>query len=316
MNNIRDNMKKWAGPGVVIILLVLVATFPYYSSSYWVVQLINILMYVVLAVSWVLFSGPTGYISLASSAFFGIGVYTMAVMGKGYPLFAVVIFGGIFSAILAFITGALTLRLRGIYYAMITFGLVLLVKQLLLYWEYNITRTRGRFVVLESNETIFYTMLVIFVVLLITAYFIRRSKFGLALQSIGEFEEAAAHTGINVTMVKIVTFAISAFFAGAVGAIMATKWTYVDPYLAFDPQRSFMPVLMAIFGGVGQLYGPVIGAAIFTYVAEYLQTKYAYYYMLIFGIILVAAILYLPNGLVGIIQNLRKRISGAGRAHT
>jgi branched-chain amino acid transport system permease protein len=316
MNNIRDNLKKWAGPGVVIILLVLLATFPLYSTSYWVVKLINILMYVVLAVSWVLFSGPTGYISLASSVFFGVGIYTMAVLGKDFPLFAVVVFGGIFSSILALLTGALTLRLRGIYFAMFTFGLVLLVKQLLLYWEYNITRTRGRFVVLESNETIFYTVLVIFVVLLITAYFIRRSKFGLALQSIGEFEEAAAHSGINVTMVKVVTFAISAFFAGAVGAIMATKWTYVDPYLAFDPQRSFMPVLMAIFGGVGQLYGPVIGAAIFTFVAEYLQTKYAYYYMLIFGIILVAAILYLPNGLVGVIQNLRKRISGARRAHT
>jgi branched-chain amino acid transport system permease protein len=310
-----NNIKKWIIPGLLFIFLVLLATFPYYLNV-WVPRMIVILMYVVLAVSWTLFSGPTGYISLASSAFFGVGVYVMAVLGKDVPMYLAVILGGCFSAALAFITGALTLRLRGIYFAMFTFGLVLLVKQLLIYWEFNITHTRGRFVVLESNNTIYYYILIIFVVLAVVAYLIRRSRFGLALQSIGEFEEAAAHSGINVTMVKIIIFTVSAFFAGAVGAVMATKWTYIDPYVAFDPQRSFLPVLMAIVGGVGQLYGPVIGAAILTYVAEWLQTQYAYYYMLVFGIILVAAILYLPSGLVGLIQKLQRRISGAQRAHT
>ena len=104
-------------------------------------------------------------------------------------------------------------------------------------------------------------MLVILVLLLLTAYFIRHSRFGLALQSIGENEEAAAHTGINVTLVKVSAFAISAIFMGATGAIMATRWTYIDPYIAFNPLFSFTPVLMAIFGGMGQLYGPVLGAA-------------------------------------------------------
>jgi branched-chain amino acid transport system permease protein len=311
-----SSYKKWIVPGLLVILLVLMAALPYYAGSYWVVKLIGILMYVILAVSWMLFSGPTGYISLASAAFFGVGVYVMAVVGKDVNIYVAVILGGLFSSLLAFLTGALTLRLRGIYFAMFTFGLVLLVKQLLIYWEFNITRTRGRFVVLESNNTIYYVLLTIFVVLIVTSYLLRRSRFGLALQSIGEFEEAAAHSGINVTMVKILTFTVSAFFAGAVGAIMAAKTTYVDPYLAFDPQKSFLPVLMAIVGGVGQLYGPVVGAAILTYVAEWLQTRYAYYYMLVFGIILVAAILYLPQGLVGLIQKLQKRISGAQRAHT
>jgi branched-chain amino acid transport system permease protein len=316
MNSIKGNLQRWYLPGFLLIILALLATLPLFSSSYWVVKLINILMYVILAVSWAIFSGPTGYISLASSAFFGVGIYTSAVLGNEFPLLLVIVFGGLLSSCLAFLVGALTLRLKGIYFAMFTFGLVLLIKQLLLYWEFNITRTRGRFVVLESNETIYYVILGIFIVTLITAYFIRRSKYGLALQSIGESEEAAAHTGINVTMVKVVTFAISAFFAGAVGAIMATKWTYIDPYVAFDPLRSFMPVLMAIFGGMGQLYGPVIGAAIFAYLAEILQTKFQYYYMLIFGIILVGSILYLPNGLVGLVQNLRRRVSGVRRAHT
>jgi branched-chain amino acid transport system permease protein len=145
-------------------------------------------------------------------------------------------------------------------------------------------------------------MLTILVVLLITAYSIRRSKYGLALQSIGEDEEGAAHTGINVTVLKTIIFAFSAFFIGAAGAIMATRWTYIDPFIAFNPLFSFLPVLMAIFGGMGQFYGPVIGAAIFGYLEEVLLTKFPYYYMLIFGIILVVAILYLPDGLVGLVQ--------------
>jgi branched-chain amino acid transport system permease protein len=148
-------------------------------------------------------------------------------------------------------------------------------------------------------------------VLMLTTYFIKRSKFGLALQSIGDNEEAAVHRGINVTLVKVITFAISAFFMGAAGAIMATRWTYIDPRIAFDPLLSFMPVLMAIFGGTGQLYGPIIGAAVFAYLEEFLTTKFPYYYMLIFGIIMVVVILYLPNGLIGLVQKWRQRGKGA-----
>jgi branched-chain amino acid transport system permease protein len=117
-------------------------------------------------------------------------------------------------------------------------------------------------------------------------------------------------------MVKVITFAISAFFIGAAGATMATRWTYIDPYIAFNSNFSFVPVLMAIFGGMGQLYGPVIGAIIFAYLQEKLITKFPEVYMLIFGIVLVMAILYLPGGLVGLIQKVWKRISGGVRAHS
>jgi branched-chain amino acid transport system permease protein len=303
-------------PGISLLILILLATLPLYGSVYNVILVTAILMYIVITVSWTIFSGPTGYISLAPAAFFGVGIYTMAILGKTLPMLAVVAIGGLISFILAFLVGTITLRLRGIYFAIFTFGLVVLIKELLLFWEITITRTRGRFVILESNTTIFYVMLGIFVILLITAYLIRHSKFGLALQSIGENEEAAAHIGVNVTLLKTITFAISAIFMGAAGAIMATRWTYVDPYVAFNPLFSFMPVLMAIFGGMGQLYGPVIGAAIFAYLEELLLTKFPYYYMLIFGIILIAVILYLPQGLVGLIQKIQRRISRAERAHT
>jgi branched-chain amino acid transport system permease protein len=290
---------------IIAILLILLATSPLYASVYALILMSTIFMYIILTVSWVIFSGPTGYISLAPAAFFGVGIYNSAILGNEFPLLIVIGIGALASFCLALLVGALTLRLKGIYFAIFTFGLVELIKHLLLYWEIHVTGTRGRFVIIVDPSTVYYVMLGILVILLLVAYFIRRSRFGLALQSIGECEEAAAHIGINVTLLKVITFAISASFMGAAGAVMATRWTYIDPYIAFNPLFSFMPVLMAIFGGMGQLYGPILGAAVFTYLEEFLITRFPYYYMLIFGIILVVTILYLPNGLVGLIQKGR-----------
>jgi len=295
--------KRFWVPGLLLLVLILLATSPLHVSSYIVVLLTAILMYILLTVSWTLFSGPSGYISLATAAFFGVGIYTSAILGKTLPLPLVIVTAGLASFYLGLLVGVITLRLRGIYFAIFTFGLVLLIQRFLVWWEMTVTHTRGRFAIVVDDNIIYYVMLAIFVATMLTAYFIRRSKFGLALQSIGENEEAAAHIGINVTLVKVITFAITAVFTGAAGAIMATKWIYIDPYIAFNPLFSFIPVLMAIFGGLGQFYGPILGAAIFACLQEYLLTsRFADYYMLIFGGILVAAIAFMPNGLGGLIQ--------------
>jgi len=317
MDSTTLTSKKSLMTGSIILgILILLAFVPLYAPDYTAILFSSILMYVVLAVSWLVFSGPTGYISLAPAAFFGVGIYASAIIGKALPFPIVVAIGGLASFCLALLVGALTLRLRGIYFAIFTFGLVMLMAHSMLFYELHVTGTRGRFVMVMSYNTVYYYMLGIFVLLLLTAYLIKRSRFGLALYSIGQEEEAAAHTGVNVTMVKVMTFAISAFFMGTAGAVMATKWTYIDPFIAFNPNYSFMPVVMAMFGGMGQLYGPVIGAAILTYLEEFLVTKFAEIYMLIFGAILVVAILYMPNGLVGLIQKLWKQISRRKHAVT
>lgn len=312
----KVNFRKAYLPVLLSLVLILLATLSLYAAPYTIILVTAILMYIVLTVSWAIFSGPTGYISLAPAAFFGIGIYTSAILGTKLPLPAVIVVAGLASFGLALLVGALTLRLRGIYFAIFTFSLVELIKHLLLWWEIHFTGTRGRFVIVVDNNTIYHVMLTIFVALMLTAYFMRRSKYGLALRSIGDNEEAAAHTGINVTLLKVIAFAISAVFMGAAGAIMATRWTYIDPYIAFNPLLSFMPVLMAIFGGLGQFYGPVLGAIIFAYLEEILLTKFPYYYMLIFGIILVGAILYLPNGVAGLVQKLWRRTSEEQRVNT
>jgi len=306
MDLVRGTVKNSLFAGLFFLILILLATVPLYVPPYFVILLTTILMYVIITVSWTIFSGPTRYISLASAAFFGVGVYTSALIGKVFPLPIVIVAGGLFSFILALLVGLLTLRLRGMYFIIFTFSISELIRNFLLWWETTMTGTVGRWVVMVDHVVVYYVILSIFVLVLFTSYLIRRSRFGLALRSIGEQEEAAVHIGINATWVKTIAFAISAFFMGATGAIMATKWKYIDPRIAFDPLLSFLPVLMAIFGGTGQLFGPVFGAAIFAYLEEILTTKFPYYYMLLFGSILIVVILFLPHGLVGLVQKWRE----------
>jgi branched-chain amino acid transport system permease protein len=317
MNKLSLLSNNFIARGIILLIgLIVLFTLPLYTPIYASIFLSAIFMYIVLTSSWAMFSGPTGQISLATAAFFGIGIYIAATLGNKMPLTVLVILGGLASAVMALLVGSLTLRLKGVYFTIFTFGLLELMKYLLLWFEVTFTGTRGRFVVVVDYKTVYFFMLVILVLTLLTAYLIRRSKYGLALQSIGEQEEAAAHIGVNVTLLKVSTFAISAFFIGAAGAVMATRWTYVDPYIAFNMNYSFTPVLMAIFGGLGQFVGPIFGAIIFAYLEEILITKFPYYYMLIFGIVMVISMLYLPDGLAGLVQKWRSRTPGGEHAHS
>ena len=288
------------------IIIILAAVVPRYLSPYTIISINNIFMYIVLTVSWAVFSGPTRYISLASAAFFGTGIYVSAVLGDALSFLVVIALGALLSFLLALLVGLSSLRLRGMYFTIFTFGLSELIRHSVLWWEVNITGTVGRLVVSMDNITVYYAMLTIVLLTLSMAYFIKSSKYGLALPAIGESEEATDHIGINVNALKILAFAISAVFMGAAGATMATRWTYIDPSIAFNPLLSFMPVLMAIFGGIRQIYGQIIGATALTLLADMLLTKFPYYYNLLYGIILIAVILFLPEGLAGIREKMTK----------
>lgn len=300
-------LKKIAPPGAVIIALILLALSPLVVSSYTIVLMNTILMYIVMAVSWNIFSGPTGYQSLATAAFFGVGVYVSALFGQNLPLPVLMLIGGATSFLLALGVGAITLRLRGVYFTIFTFGLVLLLQNLILWYETKFSHTRGRTVITLDFQYVFYCLFAVMVLFLIVAYFIRHSRFGMALLSIGESEDAAAHAGVNTTIVKVLAFAITSFAMGAVGAAKATTMIYVDPPIAFNVLMSFMPVLMVIFGGVNSFIGPVIGAVIFTLLQEKLITQYAQWYMIVFGAIMILSIIFLPTGLVGLIKKITSR---------
>jgi branched-chain amino acid transport system permease protein len=298
-----------------LIILALLIAIPFFNSLYITVLLITIMAFVILTVAWALFSGPTGYVSLASAAFFGIGMYSAAVFGKQMPFFAVILVAALISFLFALLVGAVTLRLRGIYFTIFTFGLVFFIQQLLTWWEVKFTHTRGRFVPVIDNDTIYFHMLAILIICIVTAFLIRRSKWGRALRSIGQNEEAAAHSGVNVVPLKVLTFALSAFFMDAAGATMATRVTYIDPGSAFNINYSFFPVMMAIFGGMTNLYGQIVGAGVFAFLEDFLTTRFPVFYMLIFGAVMVIVITFLPDGLIGLVQRWRKGGLRKNHAH-
>jgi len=314
MNTATFTSKRFLVPAVLVVIVALLATAPLYTTPGTIPLMTSILMYIILAVSWTMFSGPTGYISLAAAAFFGVGVYTSALLFAQevqlLPLPAVILIGGLAGFCFALIVGLATLRLRGIYFAMFSFGLLELARRLIQYYEFTVTHTRGRYVATIGVDTAYYLLLATVVATILTAYFISRSRYGLALRSIGEGEEAAEHMGVNTTMVKVITFAISAFFMGATGAIVAVRWLYIDPTIAFNLNYSFLPLLMAIVGGVGQIYGPVIGALGFAYLRYFLLSTAAQYYMLIFGGIMILVVVFLPGGLASLIERGRHRLAG------
>jgi len=303
MDNTSAFSNKWL---FVFILILILATLPIYSHPYLMVSITSILMYVCLTVSWVMFCAPTRYMSLATATFFGVGMYTSGILGELLPFPLVVVCGGLVSFLIGLLTGFICLRLRGFYFAIFTFGLNELVRNSVVWWEANVSGTVGRWVIILESMTIYYYMLVIVLLTVLVAYFLKRSRFGLILYSIGESEEAAAHIGIDVTRYRIIFFAVSCFFMGLAGAVMATKWAYIDPRIAFNPVLNFTPVLMALFGGVADIYGPILGASLLTGISEVLLSRFPYYYMLLYGIIFIVVISFLPDGLVGLARKWRK----------
>jgi branched-chain amino acid transport system permease protein len=296
--------------GFLVLILILITTFPLYAQASHIRLLTTLLIYVVLAVSWALFSGTTGYMSLAPAAFFGLGIYTMALLQKELPFFLIIAIGGLVAFAFALLIGLVTLRLRGIYFAIFTFGLVIFMTEIIQYLETRLWGQHGQHITPIDNETLLYAMLVLVVVTVLAIYLIRRSRYGLALLSIGGNEEAAEHMGINTTRTKVIIFAISSLFMGATGVIAAPSLIYVNANIAFNPFYSFMPIFMAIFGGMGEIYGPIIGAVIFGYLEKTLRAQLFSYFMLGFGIIMVMVILFLPNGIVGLVPMLQKRLRG------
>jgi branched-chain amino acid transport system permease protein len=143
-------------------------------------------------------------------------------------------------------------------------------------------------------------MLLIAVAAVATAIGVRRSRFGLALAGIGADEQRAQTLGVNTRLVKIGGFALTAAFAGAAGAAMAVRWTYIDPHTVFNPFIGFQTVLIALIGGAATLWGPVIAAVVFSLLAETLRLQLPQLYMMVLGVLLILCVLYLPGGLASL----------------
>lgn len=274
---------------------------PHYGSEFAVSLALTCLMYAALSSSWGLFCGSTRYLSLATSAFFGIGAYGCALMLEHTGWWAAIGLSAALAAGVALVMGAAVLHLRGTYFAVLTFGMTELIRHAITYWEKQVTGTVGRVLtVVPERDTIYVTVLGLAVLALLVSILVRRSRFGLAMQGIGFDEQRAQTLGVNTRLVKIAGFALTAAFAGAVGAAMSVRWTYIDPSTVFNPFIGFQTVLIALIGGAATLWGPLIAAVVFSLLAETLRLQLPQLYMMTLGLLLILCVLYLPGGLASL----------------
>ena len=274
---------------------------PHYGSDFVVSLALSCLMYAALASSWSLFCGATRYLSLATSAFFGIGAYTSALTLEHLPFGAAIALGAGIAALVALLMGAAVLHLRGTYFAVLTFGMTELIRHAVSYWEKQVSGTVGRVLtVVPERDTVYLSVLALAVLALATAIVVRRSRFGLALAGIGADEQRAQTLGVDTRLVKTAGFALTAAFAGAVGAAMSVRWTYIDPVTVFNPFIGFQTVLIALIGGAATLWGPVLAALVFSLLAETLRLQLPQLYMMALGLLLILCVLYLPGGLASL----------------
>jgi branched-chain amino acid transport system permease protein len=288
--------------------LAVLALLPVYADAYYLSLATGLLQFTVLATAWGLFSGPTRYVSLATTAFFGIGAYTVAVLGEliAWPL--VLLIAVAIGALTAIVVGLSTLRLSGLHFVIFTFGLAELVRQLVIWYEVNKTRVLGRYVFVDITQSdIYWQLLGLAVAVFGIGWIIAGSRLGFALRIIGEDETVARHCGINVTFAKVALFTISAVFITLVGAIMAPRWTYIEPSIAFNAMISFEVVIMALLGGAHRLWGPALGAIPLTLLFEFLSARFPGASTLIMGVVFLLIVYALPSGVVGLWDDFGRR---------
>ena len=274
---------------------------PGLASEFVLSMALTCMMYVVLSSSWALFCGTTRYLSLATSAFFGIGAYASALLLEALPWAQVIMMGALAAAVVAVVMGAAVLHLRGTYFAVLTFGMTELIRHAITYYEKSVTGTVGRvLMVVPERDTVYMTVLLLAVLAVATSIVLRRTRFGLAMQGIGADEQRAQTLGVNTRFIKIAGFALTAAFAGAVGAAMSVRWTYIDPHTVFNPFIGFQTVLIALIGGAMTLWGPLIAAIVFSVLAETLRLQVPQLYMMSLGLLLILSVLYLPGGLASL----------------
>ncbi len=314
----------WLVPGLLLLAV------PPFMDSYLVHLLIMILFWGYLGACWNVLGGYAGLFSFGHALFFGIGGYTSTVlfMQTGLSPWLGMLLGGALAAVAGLFVGFLSFRygLRGIYFGLVTLAFAEIFRLLFLAWTY-VGGSVGIYIPLRGDDGVafqfssrlgyYYVMYALVALVLAFTAWMRRRRLGYYLQAIREDEDAAAAVGINTFRYKQIAMGTSAFLTALGGTFYAQYFLYIDPNLLFGVQVTVELLLRPILGGAGTVLGPLLGSAVLGPVAEVSRTSLASYqgvYLMVYGIILVVVMLYMPNGLVGLVQAWLGRRRGGRRA--
>ena len=314
----------WIYLALLVVAVAGLAWLPSSASAYTVTFTLYILLTISLSTSWNFLSGFGGYTSFGHAGFFGIGSYTGALLlyYEKTSWIPAVLLAGLMTSALALVIGYPMLRLRGPYFAVGMLAYSELGRVIVTWWDDLTLGGRGVYLPIVRlqreedgmswwdrvqmqlhNDQNYYAMLLLAVVAVVLAYIIGTSRFGLHLLAIRDDEVAAQAMGIATTRVKIIAFSLSAFFPGVAGAIYARQVGYIDPVTVFLVIWSIRAIATAIVGGQGTILGPVIGAVVLTLVSEKVWESDPNLYQVIFGVIIVLVVLFMPGGLIALLQD-------------
>jgi len=297
-----------ARAAALAIALVLVALLPWIGTPTLVQFAINALLLATLAQGWNIIGGYTGYASFGNSVFYGLGTYGTAVAMTTYQLpFGVgLAIGAVLAVVFAIVLGIPVLRLRGHYFAIATLGLAQVMTAIVSNLEIA-GRNVGIVMPLLKGDTLFLELsLALLVLATLAVWWISRSRFGYGLIAIRENEDAAQVMGVNVTMYKVLAFALAALFSSLAGGIHGYWITFVDPASAFDITLNVKMIIMAVFGGPGSVLGPVIGALLLSGVSEVLAAQITSLASVFFGMVIVIAVVFMPHGLADLARRFKR----------
>ena len=309
-------------------LAIVVLTRLFFTNEYFFFAAYVVLQYIVLSTAWNILGGYTGYINFGTGAFFAIGAYSSAVLHKlpallktfdilipAIPLPLMILVGGIVSGLLGLGTGYLTLRLRGVFFAIATLALTVVVQTLIVNWDY-VGGSRGIYIIRPAQaplggsyiQYLYTLMMVLSVISIGIARWIERSRLGLGFAAIRDDELAAEAGGVPTLRLKLIATTLSGALMGMAGAPLPYYVTYLDPASSFNLAYAVNSVAMPVIGGMTSWVGPIIGAVLLGTIQQLATvTISSALNLLIVGILLIVFVIIAPNGIMGLISARARR---------
>src|SRR6516165_1012425 len=295
---------------------VLVLTRGFIANDYFFFAAYVVLQYIVLSTAWNILGGYTGYTNFGVAAFFAVGAYSSVVLHKltSLPVPVMILVGGIMSGILGFGMGYLTLRLKGVFFAIATLALAIVAQTLIVNWDY-VGGSRGIYIIRPQQSPLYGSyiqylyslMLILAWISLAIARTIERSRLGLGFAAIRDDELAAEAGGVPTLRLKLIATTLSGALMGMSGAPLPYYVTYLDPASSFNLSYAVNSVAMPMIGGMASWIGPIVGAVLLGTIQQLATvTISSALNLLIVGLLLIGFVIIAPNGIVGLFAARRR----------
>ncbi len=304
----------------VAVLSVIAIAFPAFLGAYPLNVARSIMTYMALAISWDMLL-RSGQISFGIAGLFGLGSYAsaLAVLRGGMDPMLSILFAAAFAGVMAYALGFAILRLRSMYFSITTLALMEIFRIVM----HNLHDFSGgpEGVVLPavifngSSPALYWLCLAGLFLTIGVSWYFEKSKMHLALTAIRNDETSARSSGVNIFNYLLIAFVITSMLQGMMGAIQVQSYGFTTPDTAFDANFTLLPLAMALLGGIHSTLGPMAGAVLLGVASEWLKLKIPYGHLVVYGIIIILVILFMPQGLLGLARKARRERSVAGASH-